>query len=53
MEAKVELVISGDRIRNSCTHERTCVGAANALTLTELARRTTVNSNQLKNVHAV
>jgi len=32
MEARVELVRSGDRIRTSCTQERTCVGAANALT---------------------
>jgi len=33
MEARVELVRSGDRNRTSCTqHERTCVGAANALT---------------------
>jgi len=31
MEARVELVRSGDRTRTSCTHERTCVGAANAL----------------------
>jgi len=31
MEARVELVCSGDRTRTSCTHERTCVGAANAL----------------------
>jgi len=30
MEARVELVRSGDRTRTSCTHERTCVGAANA-----------------------
>jgi len=32
MEARVELVRSGDRTQTSCTHERTCVGAANALT---------------------
>jgi len=32
MEARVKLVRSGDRTRTSCTHERTCVGAANALT---------------------
>jgi len=32
MEARVELVRSGDRTRTSCTHERTCVRAANALT---------------------
>jgi len=32
MEARVKLVRSGDRTRTSCLHERTCVGAANALT---------------------
>jgi len=32
MEARVELVCSGDRTWTSCTHERTCVRAANALT---------------------
>jgi len=32
MEARVELVRLGDRTRTSCIHERTCVGAANALT---------------------
>jgi len=32
MEARVELIRSRDRTRTSCTHERTCVGAANALT---------------------
>jgi len=32
MEARVKLVRSGDRTRTSCTHERTCVGATNALT---------------------
>jgi len=31
MEAGVELVRSGDRTRTSCTHERTCVGAAKRL----------------------
>jgi len=32
MEARVELVRSGDPTRTSCTHERTCVRAANAFT---------------------
>jgi len=32
MEARVELVRSRDRTRTFCTHERTCVGAANTLT---------------------
>jgi len=32
MEARVELVCSGDRTQTSCTHEWTCVRAANALT---------------------
>jgi len=32
MEARVELVRTGDWTRTSCTHERTCVGAANTLT---------------------
>jgi len=38
MEARVKLVRSGDYTQTSCTHEQTCVGAANALT--ELARQT-------------
>ena len=29
MEARLELVCSADQTRTSCTHERTCVGAAN------------------------
>jgi len=32
MEARFKLVRSGDRTRTSCTNERTCVGAASALT---------------------
>jgi len=32
MEARVELACSGDPTRTSCTHERTCVRAANAVT---------------------
>jgi len=32
MEARVELVRSGDRTRTSCIHEPTCVRAASALT---------------------
>jgi len=32
MEARVKLVCSRDRTRTSCTHERTCVRVANALT---------------------
>jgi len=32
MEARVELVCSGDRTRTSCTHERICIRAANDLT---------------------
>jgi len=27
MEARVDLICSGDRTRTSCTHERTCVGS--------------------------
>jgi len=33
IEARVGHVRSGDRTRTSCTHERTCVGAANTLTI--------------------
>jgi len=32
MEARVERVGSRDRTRTFCTHERTCIGPANALT---------------------
>jgi len=32
MEAGVDFVYCGDRTRTSCTPERTCVGAINALT---------------------
>jgi len=42
MEVRVELVLSGDRTRTTCTHERTCVGAAYALT--NRTRRQTATS---------
>jgi len=51
MEVRVELVCSGVRTRTSCTHERTCVRAANALT--NWASQTNQSANQSVNRPAV
>jgi len=55
MEARVKFVRSRDPTRTSCTHERTCVGAANALTnwasQTDIVTINTMVATQKKNIY--